>query len=603
MGGYKSNNGEWKLITGETWSYDNWAYRQPDNAYGIEDRLMMYCGRAFGTWNDLCWDGSAFWETFFGIENFGLVCEWEDVESFFTENDDTAENTLDDIKLLALGGADKITNGGSNVTIDGGAGDDTIYIDNGSSNLSVSGGADNDNVTNSNGSNISISGGAGNDSITNNGSEVIIAGDNDNDTILNTGGRSASLDGGDDDDFIYNGQNALYYEDSEGNCHYLEDAGVKSQITQLESAISDTQKKNETAINESIAEIRTEIAQLEKNPPEGLSQGETSELKKNLDYYLKEIDTVKKLYLGTKISLAFLEGISNTVKWLNEVHTTPIDWKKYYNSLPNEERDLAYLKSLVQSGKVKYAEDYVAIKSYLQNTYPDPSYYSKSYTKGKKILEIANSDKSVQQRLNDLGKLLKEKPTVPMKIQVQGASGLELFGFGLSVSEFALNYLNSFEEISEASDAASYADFKDKWDVYQKELKSQLGESKYVKLNLSAMDAIGSGVGIIAGIAAGAGAAAAGATGLALLAPVIGAGLLVTGGTALAKTLYSTSQHKDASFWKTLGNNILPLSDTTYVQKATSLSYRAVQVTISSSTKAQRTSRFRAARETIQSTT
>lgn len=80
LGGYRSGE-SFNWITGEDFSYSNWATGQPDNAMASEDALMMYrqTDDAWGTWNDLNSDGTCnnSDEDFFGTENIGFVCEWE----------------------------------------------------------------------------------------------------------------------------------------------------------------------------------------------------------------------------------------------------------------------------------------------------------------------------------------------------------------------------------------------------------------------------------------------------------------------------------------------------------------------------------------------
>ncbi|SEL85387.1 Peptidase_C39 like family protein [Butyrivibrio sp. ob235] len=85
LGGKRSENNSdrWEWITGESFSYTNWGARQPDNHYG-EDYLMIYKNRnpnssvdAPFTWNDLCAEGTFGSESFFGLDNFGYICEWE----------------------------------------------------------------------------------------------------------------------------------------------------------------------------------------------------------------------------------------------------------------------------------------------------------------------------------------------------------------------------------------------------------------------------------------------------------------------------------------------------------------------------------------------
>lgn len=52
LGGYKDN--QWKWITSEDFTYDNWASTQPDNAYNREDKLMVFKEGNYeiGEWND-----------------------------------------------------------------------------------------------------------------------------------------------------------------------------------------------------------------------------------------------------------------------------------------------------------------------------------------------------------------------------------------------------------------------------------------------------------------------------------------------------------------------------------------------------------------------
>ncbi len=95
MGGHMDEDGSWYWLTGEDFSYENWASGQPDNyTSSSEAALMVYCndnpnagGDGLGTWNDLNSDGSCNDEDFFGQRNFGFICEWE--------SDDVDWSTLD----------------------------------------------------------------------------------------------------------------------------------------------------------------------------------------------------------------------------------------------------------------------------------------------------------------------------------------------------------------------------------------------------------------------------------------------------------------------------------------------------------------------------
>ena len=86
IGGHKESDG-WKWITGEQFNYTQWATGQPDyntfTSIDGEDSLMIYrnqnpnAGSWMGAWNDLFHDGTCGNESFFGLSNFGFVCEWD----------------------------------------------------------------------------------------------------------------------------------------------------------------------------------------------------------------------------------------------------------------------------------------------------------------------------------------------------------------------------------------------------------------------------------------------------------------------------------------------------------------------------------------------
>ena len=104
--------------------------------------------------------------------------------------------TCDNVSINSGKGNDYVSNpASSNVTIDGGKGDDYIY--NGGDNVSINGGAGNDSIENDR-ENVSIIGGNGNDCII--GGRLINAGSG-NDTI-NYGGENVSVLGGKGNDYI-----------------------------------------------------------------------------------------------------------------------------------------------------------------------------------------------------------------------------------------------------------------------------------------------------------------------------------------------------------------------------------------------------------------
>ena len=83
LGGHKSSKGIWRWVTNEPTPYANWAKGQPDNYTDEEDCVMMYrrknpaSSSSIGQWNDICWDGNCNNEDFFGVRNFGFICEWD----------------------------------------------------------------------------------------------------------------------------------------------------------------------------------------------------------------------------------------------------------------------------------------------------------------------------------------------------------------------------------------------------------------------------------------------------------------------------------------------------------------------------------------------
>ena len=147
-----------------------------------------------------------------------------------TEGDDSYSNSVAGATIQALGGNDSITNHeGSQVSINGGAGNDSIY--NSGESVSINAGAGNDSITNYEGSNVSISAGAGNDEISNEyasdvlidsgagddyiynfwGFRITVSGGAGSDSLQIIGGEAHSISGGAGDDSIVNTGNATIY--------------------------------------------------------------------------------------------------------------------------------------------------------------------------------------------------------------------------------------------------------------------------------------------------------------------------------------------------------------------------------------------------------
>ncbi|MBR1805453.1 MAG: hypothetical protein IJ774_03595, partial [Selenomonadaceae bacterium] len=165
-------------------------------------------------------------------------------------------------------GSDTVRNSGTNVTISGGEGDDSINndklytiideenvtlcpdytsidagdgndnISNEGNNVTISAGNGNDTISNNGGSNVMLNGGAGNDKIDNSGSDVSINGGDGNDFIVNHGASNVMLNGGDGNDtltgnsavdvFAYAGGNDVITNYSGEDIVYISTGGINS---------------------------------------------------------------------------------------------------------------------------------------------------------------------------------------------------------------------------------------------------------------------------------------------------------------------------------------------------------------------------------------
>ncbi|MCL2124356.1 MAG: S-layer homology domain-containing protein [Oscillospiraceae bacterium] len=109
LGGFRTQGRDFTWVTGEQMLYTNWASGQPDNFTGRENCLMIYrvtnpLGGEQLKWNDLQDDGECKNEVFFGVSNFGFICEWDAGLSKSPElgSPDTNESSSDSATKVSI---------------------------------------------------------------------------------------------------------------------------------------------------------------------------------------------------------------------------------------------------------------------------------------------------------------------------------------------------------------------------------------------------------------------------------------------------------------------------------------------------------------------
>lgn len=76
MGGFRNENDNLEWITGEGFSYSNWAYGDPNNEGGIENAVAVCHHQSLeGRWFDISEFGNN--TGFYVIANSGFICEWD----------------------------------------------------------------------------------------------------------------------------------------------------------------------------------------------------------------------------------------------------------------------------------------------------------------------------------------------------------------------------------------------------------------------------------------------------------------------------------------------------------------------------------------------
>lgn len=82
IGGYKYMN-QWKWVTNESFNYTNWGPGEPNDYRGETNIMIFQCQppnamSQRGQWNDENYLGK---DGFYGISNFGFICEWDSYEA------------------------------------------------------------------------------------------------------------------------------------------------------------------------------------------------------------------------------------------------------------------------------------------------------------------------------------------------------------------------------------------------------------------------------------------------------------------------------------------------------------------------------------------
>lgn len=97
----EQEEGRWEWVTGEAYSYSNWAKNEPNNGYGTEDYVALASHDTIydyevllGEWNDHNLDRDA--------ESFGYICEWDEYQSNYDEQVQEPIKTTSDERDIVL---------------------------------------------------------------------------------------------------------------------------------------------------------------------------------------------------------------------------------------------------------------------------------------------------------------------------------------------------------------------------------------------------------------------------------------------------------------------------------------------------------------------
>ena len=78
IGSFRNSSDVWSWVTGESFSYSNWAKGMPDNYKNMQDKGMImnkFHTGFFGKWDDVEANGGN--PPRYGEENFSFICEWD----------------------------------------------------------------------------------------------------------------------------------------------------------------------------------------------------------------------------------------------------------------------------------------------------------------------------------------------------------------------------------------------------------------------------------------------------------------------------------------------------------------------------------------------
>lgn len=78
---------QWQWVTGEDFSYTNWAENEPNDDKEKGECWVHLFGKQYtggsgvkytGDWNDACIDGAGYANAYYDLENFGFICEFDE---------------------------------------------------------------------------------------------------------------------------------------------------------------------------------------------------------------------------------------------------------------------------------------------------------------------------------------------------------------------------------------------------------------------------------------------------------------------------------------------------------------------------------------------